>query len=499
MSLTAFSALLASIGAALPGAESPRRLGRMNDATSIPATSILERTLANLRLAWRDVAASARGAFGAAIRPDLPPEDTDRLRQQFRDCVEAKGGEVSARARAAALGRTYLSLSAQGKRRFLQILATDFDTDQGDVDLAIETLRRAETPEARRAAERALRQVLLPPRRRLLTHFNALPEGVKFLVDLRDELIPLAREDSHLAGLEDDLKNLLSAWFDVDFLELRRITWQSPAAILEKLIAYEAVHEIHGWDDLKNRLDSDRRLFAFFHPRMPLEPLIFVEVALVKGMSGNIQELLDRNAPLGDPSAADTAIFYSISNAQKGLAGISFGNFLIKRVVDQLAGEFKGLKVFATLSPIPGFRAWLRERLAAEGAELLTPAEKRTLAALGETTDPVALVGAEDWAEERERIAAKLVLSRLCARYLTQERGRGNRALDPVAHFHLSNGARVERLNWLADISPKGRRQSAGMMVNYLYRLDQIEANHEAYAGEGKVVASSTIKGLAEA
>lgn len=472
----------------------------MNDASPVPAsTSFLERTLANLRLAWRDVAASARGAFGAAIRPDLPPEDTERLRQQFRDCVEAKGGEVSARARAAALGRTYLSLSAEGRRRFLQILAADFDTEQHDVEDSIEAWRKAETPAARRAAERALRQVLLPPRRRLLTHFNALPEGVKFLVDLRAEMMPMAREDSRLAGLEDDLKNLLSAWFDVDFLELRRITWQSPAAILEKLIAYEAVHEIHGWDDLKNRLDSDRRLFAFFHPRMPLEPLIFVEVALVKGMSGNIQELLDRTAPLGDPSAADTAIFYSISNAQKGLAGISFGNFLIKRVVDQLATEFKGLKAFATLSPIPGFRVWLRERLAAEGADLLTQAEKRTIATLNDALDPVVLVGAEEWTEERERTAAKVVLTRLCARYLTQEKGKGNRALDPVAHFHLSNGARVERLNWQADLSPKGKRQSAGMMVNYLYRLDQIEANHEAYAGEGKVVASSTIKGLAEA
>lgn len=470
----------------------------MSEPTSLRTTTLLGRTLTNLRTAWRDVAASARGAFGAALRPDLPDEDADRLRQQFRDCVESKGGEVSARARAAALGRTYLGLSAAGRRRFLEILAVDFDTDQAEVDAAIEVLRAAKDPEARRSAERALRAALLAPRRRLLTHFNALPEGVKFLVDLRAELIPLARNDGALALLEDDLKHLLGAWFDVDFLELQRITWQSPAALLEKLMAYEAVHEIRDWNDLKNRLDSDRRLFAFFHPRMPQEPLIFVEVALVNGMSANIQELLDPQAPLGDPGAADTAIFYSISNAQKGLAGISFGNFLIKRVVDRLAAEYKGLKVFATLSPIPGFRPWLKKQLDGSADAILTAAERKGFAALGDQVDVAALLDAEGWVDDRVQSAVKPPLMRLCARYLVQERARGNRVVDPVAHFHLSNGARVERLNWRADLSAKGIRQSAGMMVNYLYRLDRIETNHEAYAGDGKVAASSTIRALAE-
>jgi malonyl-CoA decarboxylase len=469
----------------------------MPDTPTRPSAKLLERTLTNLRSAWRDVAASARGAFGASLRPDLPEDDAERLRQQFRDCVEARGGEVSARARAAALGRTYLGLSATGRRRFLEILAEDFDTDQNEVDHAIEVLRAAKDPVARRSAERALRQVLLPPRRRLLTHFNALPEGVKFLVDLRAELIPMARENSTLALLEDDLKHLLSAWFDVDFLELHRITWQSPAALLEKLMAYEAVHEIRDWNDLKNRLDSDRRLFAFFHPRMKLEPLIFVEVALVNGMSASIQELLDPQAPLGDPGAADTAIFYSISNAQKGLAGISFGNFLIKRVVDQLAAEFKGLKTFATLSPIPGFRAWLRGRLAEQGDGLLLPAEKRAFAGFGDGADVSMLMDADGWVDERAMAAVKPPLMRLCARYLVSERANRHRALDPVAHFHLSNGARIERLNWRADLSPKGLRQSSGMMVNYLYRLDRIESNHEAYTGEGKVAASSAMRSLA--
>lgn len=469
----------------------------MNDTAPQKPTKLLGRTLANLRTAWRDLSAQARGAFRGNIRPDLPDDDAAQLRQQFQDCVEARGGEVAARARAAALGQTYLSLSPAGRRRFLEILAVDFDTDRARVDAAIEGLRTAQDGKARRAAERALRQVLLPPRRRLLTHFNALPEGVKFLVDLRAELIGMIGDDATLALLEDDLKALLTAWFDVDFLEMHRITWDSPAALLEKLMAYEAVHEIRDWNDLKNRLDSDRRLFAFFHPRMPQEPLIFVEVALVSGMSTNIQELLDPNAPLSDPYNADTAIFYSISNAQKGLAGISFGNFLIKRVVDHLAAEFKGLQTFATLSPVPGFRKWLRRRVKDESEALFLPAELRVFATLGAPGTPMELLSAETWADDKVAAAVRPVLSRLCARYLVREKAGPKRAVDPVAHFHLTNGARVERLNWMGDSSPKGMRQSAGMMVNYLYKLDRIEKNHEAYAGEGKVTASSAIRALA--
>ena len=204
-------------------------------------------------------------------------------------------------------------------------------------------------------SQRELRTALNAPRIKLLTQFNALPEGVKFLVDMRAELLRFGREDRGLVGLEADLKGLLAAWFDIGFLELKRITWDSPAALLEKLSVYEAVHQVRSWTDLKNRLDSDRRCFAFFHPRMPSEPLIFVEVAMVSGMAADVQALLDVKAPVIDPRSADTAIFYSISNAQRGLAGISFGGFLIKRVVDQLSAEFPKLKTFATLSPIPGF------------------------------------------------------------------------------------------------------------------------------------------------
>jgi malonyl-CoA decarboxylase len=399
------------------------------------------------------------------ISADLPAGDADLLRDQMRQCLSAQGGEVTARARAAQLGRTYLDLNADGRMKFLRILANEFDTDRASIDKAIAKVVEAADPRARARAERRLKAVLEPPRVKLLTQFTSLPEGVKFLVDLREELTQIAKNDALFEGLADDLKSLLAGWFDIGFLELHRITWRSPALVLEKIIAYEAVHAIQGWADLKNRLDSDRRLYAFFHPRMPDEPLIFVEVALTRGIAGNIQKLLDEQAPVEDIEKADTAIFYSINNAQRGLNGISFGNFLIKRVVDALAHELPNLKTFATLSPIPGFRGW---------------AEKNGLA------------GAIDRASDS-------TLLPLVARYLNELNPDTGRARDPVAQFHLSNGARMERLNAQADSSAKGLAQSCGVMVNYLYKLSDIEANHEAYTGQGKVAASSSIKALLKA
>ena len=280
---------------------------------------------------------------------------------------------------------------------------------------------------------------------------------------------------------------------------MRRITWDTASAkLLEKLMAYEAVHAIANWDDLKNRLASDRRCFAYFHPRMPDEPLIFVEVALVDGMAGNIQYLLDTEAPLLDPKDADTAIFYSISNAQNGLAGISFGGFLIKRVVDNLAAEFKGLKTFATLSPAPGFRAWLDGRLSAGEEELLTAAELKAITAVRNRDGGLKAVLADpQWHRDAALCEAlRGPLMRLCARYLTRERRENGGAVDPVAHFHLSNGARIGRLHWRGDRSPKGLQQSAGMMINYVYELAEIDDNHEAYTSKGKIAADSAVKGL---
>ncbi|MBV9827592.1 MAG: malonyl-CoA decarboxylase family protein [Alphaproteobacteria bacterium] len=465
--------------------------------------SVLDR-VGSLRTAWRDIAASARGVLsGGAPRPDLPDDDVAKLRAQMLNCLDGRGGEVGARARAAELGRTYLALNPTGRERFLRLLAEDFDTDADAVAACCGRLTRAADAVERAAAQRALRAALTAPRVTLLRQFNALPEGVKFLVDRRAELLASGSKDPAFQALADDMRELLANWFDIGFLQLQRITWDSSAALLEKLMAYEAVHEIQGWSDLKNRLDADRRCFAFFHPRMPDEPLIFVEVALVNGIAGNIHTLLDQSAPIGDPQAADTAIFYSISNCQRGLNGISFGDFLIKRVVDALASELPRLKNYATLSPIPGFRRWLA-REAESGGLLLAAEAKAIQAILPEADDDNAdrqLLGVldrPDWVED-SRTAAVLrePLLRLCARYLLQARAASGRALDPVAHFHLTNGARVERLNWLGDVSVKGLQQSAGVMVNYNYRLDHIEANHEAYRSEHKVAAASAVRSLA--
>ena len=349
-----------------------------------------------------------------------------------------------------------------------------------------------------------LRLALEAPRVKLLTQFNALPEGIKFLVDLRAELIPWARQDDALAGVERDLKSLLTGWFDVGFLELKQITWDAPASLLEKLFSYEAVHEIKSWDDLKNRLAADRRCFAFFHPRMPDEPLIFVWVALLEGMAGNIQDLLDEDAPIQEVEAADTAIFYSISNAQIGLSGINFGNFLIKRVVDSLSTELRGIRTFATLSPIPGFMPWLRRRLGEVDFNFLTLEQQESLKSLSSISGNQSankvlehLLFETEWQEhEGVQSAVHPVLLKLAAHYLVREKRPSGTALDSVAHFHLNNGSRIEHLHWGADNSVRGLAQSAGIMLNYRYLLEDIDANHESYRSGQEIVTSSRIRNL---
>jgi malonyl-CoA decarboxylase len=473
-----------------------------------PDVGLLDRALKRVTTLWRDMAERVVGG------------ETEDIAAQMGACLAARGGEVSARNRAAKLAQTYLTLDAAGRRGFLERLAA-FDADAATVDAALAALRQGTNGKDRSAALVRLRRALEPPRLKLLTQFTAIPDGVKFLVELRAELIALGAGAPGLLALEADLKTLLASWFDVGFLELRRIDWNSPAALLEKLVRYEAVHRIRTWRDLKNRLDSDRRCYAFFHPRMPEEPLIFVEVALVKGLADSVQRLLDEKAPVLDAKQADTAIFYSINNCQRGLDGISFGNFLIKRVVGLLGEELPNLKNFATLSPIPGFTRWLGTRLPKEPA-LLTEEEGAALraaspaalalpapAAAGASTAPLLpetppqtllrVLGRRGW--QRDDALCKVlepILTRLCAGYLLHEQApRGApRALDPVAHFHLSNGARIERLNWRGDISAKGLKESGALMVNYLYDPTKIEENHEAYAGEGKRPTASAIRRL---
>ena len=467
---------------------------------SSPSTSIFQRTLVNLKSAWRAISQSARAGETPSLHPDLPDDDANVLRAQMRECLLAKGGEVSARARAAALGQSYLGLNEHGRMRFLRILAQDFAVDRQELYQATRDIHEIDNLERAFEVQARLRHVLTPPSRKLLTQFNSLPAGVKFLVDMRADLMRYSDDDLWLQNLDSGLKDLLASWFDIGFLDLKRITWDAPAALLEKLIAHEAVHEIKSWDDLKNRLGPNRRCYAFFHPRMPDEPLIFVQVALVSGMSNSIQTLLDEARPPRDPLTSNTAIFYSTSNTQTGLQGVNFGDFLIKRVVNRLAEELVSIKTFATLSPIPDLRHYLEEQLKQKDDQLLTSSERDALQPLLPVTDsghPIYdLLATPTWYQDR-RVAQALKgpLMRLCANFLAREK-TGGHARDRVAHFHLSNGARIERINWLADISSKGIHQSSGLMVNYRYKEKDIETNHESYRASGEANISPSVRKL---
>ncbi len=464
-----------------------------------PVAGILQRTLVNIRNAWRSISQSARVGDVPRLRADLPDKDAETLRRLMRECLESRGGEVSGRARAAALGQSYMDLNDSGRKRFLQILANDFGVDWKALVAAAGEIRENDDRASALEIEERLRTVLTPSRLKLLTQFNSLPSGVKFLVDLRADLRRFEGSDPYLRSLERDLKGLLASWFDVGFLNLERIAWESPAALLERLIAYEAVHEIQSWDDLKNRLGEDRRCYAFFHPRMPTEPLIFVEVALVSGMSDSIQALLGERDARRDPATANTAIFYSISNTQKGLKGVNLGTFLIKRVVDRLVSELPNLRTFATLSPVPDFGRYMSVRVRDVDGLRLTPAEHEALegAIRAANKESLAdLLQSANWhlgPESRQRPEGT---ADEAVRRVPALRTGGRSCRGPGRQFHLNNGARLERVNWLADVSEKGIRRSAGLMVNYRYELDDIARNHEAYHTSGDATASKAVLGL---
>ncbi|MGB1309958.1 MAG: malonyl-CoA decarboxylase [Leucothrix sp.] len=453
-------------------------------------SKIFDRTFFNLRSAWQQI--NSLGSDQPDLSPDLPKAEITLLKQQMRDCLEGKGGNVSARARAAKLGEAYLCLNDKGRLRFLNVLAQDFGVDNEQVSALAHQITSAEAEQLGKLHQQ-LRNALRPAGLELLKQFNSLPSGVNFLVDMRADLNRLgSRDDAGLRELDKSLKDLLKSWFDVGFLDLVRLSWSTPAAVLEKLIHYEAVHKIRSWSDLKNRLETDRRCFAFFHPRMPDEPIIFVQVALVKSLSDNIQVLLDESAPLEDPFEANTAIFYSITNAQTGLAGVGFGDFLIKRVVADLKDTLPNIKTFSTLSPIPGLRRWLDNQ---ENSSLL-PSEKQALQNVQGFTTLHNALSQPSWHLDTDlSVALQKPLMRLTAEYLVNAKHR-NRAVDPVANFHLNNGAHLERINWLADTSKKGMRESAGMMVNYLYKLKDIEANHETYRDSAKTITTNNVQAL---
>ncbi|MFC3124760.1 malonyl-CoA decarboxylase [Pseudoroseomonas globiformis] len=412
-------------------------------------------------------------------------------------------GEASGAAVARELLSVLHDLNAEDSAAFRLFLANEFVPDE-------EALRGAaqaylEEPSAARAM--VLFDKAEPPRQELLRRMNMAPGGTAALVALRKALLGSLKKQPELKPLDADLQHLFASWFNRGFLELRRIDWDTSASVLEKLIAYEAVHEIMGWQDLRRRLAPDRRCFAFFHRALPGEPLIFVEVALVKGLARAIQPLLaPPEADIRDENA-DTAIFYSISNCQEGLRGVSFGNFLIKQVVEELKAELPQITIFSTLSPVPGFCRWLKRRLERQPSALL-PEEAGAWHALQpaepgaeplSTADLLeAITQGEWWLDERRSSALRGPLLRLTAEYLTRP-NTGMGAIDPVARFHLGNGARLERINWLGNVASRGMTESFGIMVNYLYDPDEIEANHEAFTRSGAVARSAEVDALVTA
>lgn len=419
-----------------------------------------------------------------------PAASGAELRAWKRDldaCAKEQGGPVASRARALGLIGQYQAMDAATRQQALRAFATELKPDAQPLHKAYADYAGQLGTPSEWDMETRLREALVSPRARVIRQIGSAEAGVRFLVDLRAEVLDHLKAIPELKVLDAELAEQLSAWFEVGFLELRRLSWDAPASILEKLMAYEAVHEIHSWADLKNRLDHDRRIYAYFHPRLKDEPLVFVEVALTNEIAGNVQALLDVSAPVFDTKRARAAMFYSISSTQAGLRGISFGNFLIKRVVEDLKRDFPRLAHFSTLSPVPGFASWLKS--APQPPEL-----QSALATVNASTD---------WARDAEAThRLRGALTALGAHYLVDmKEPRGpepRRPRDAVARFHLGNGARLERIHWLADTSVKGLKQSYGLMVNYYYDLDQIEGNVEAYDRDGAVAASSRVKRLAE-
>jgi len=466
------------------------------------STSFGFKSLKQLRHAWVEVEQEALSRITGKVRPGLPADDLHLIRRQIEDCLLETGGAASARARAARLGGVYLDLDVSGRENFLKLLAFEYGVKDDVLResarewLALDADRSSEGLPARLDAEAELRRTLRSPRVRLLTQFNDLPEGVKFLANMRAQLLKIRKDDSRLGAFDHEFKDLLASWFDVGFLKLRRIPWDAPAALLETLAEHEAVHAIRSWQDIKHRLAApDRRCFAFIHPQMPNDPLIFVWVALTDGISERIDDVLRIDHGELNPDKADTAVFYSISATQPGLDGVGFGSFLIKRVVDRLSRDHKQLKHFVTLSPLPGFQRWLNEQRKSASSDQ-HPRVQKGLQALTDAGALDRMFVDRSWLRDEAALAkASQALTVLAAHYLVREK-RGDDARDRVANFHLSNGASVERINFPADVSRRGQDHSAGLMVNYRYRLKDIESNHESYHDQADIAHSRAISTL---
>ncbi len=420
-----------------------------------------------------------RSLLGRAPSPQLVGGNVTDL-VALCDALLSGRGEASGTAIAREILDDYRALDSDGRIAFFEALARNYGPDADRLAKAVATWRQ--TPEGGDAGD--IHFASEPQRQELFRRLNRAPGATHQLVSMRADLLDLKKGRKDLATVDRDLVHLLSSWFNRGFLVLRKIDWSTPAMVLEKVIRYEAVHEIRGWNDLRRRIDPiDRRCYAFFHPALNDEPLIFVEVALTETAPGAIAPLLDAERPPVAIDRARTAVFYSISNCQRGLAGISFGNFLIKQVVEELRRELPKLESFVTLSPVPGLMAWLKS-----GTDLPVTEDERAL--LTKLDQP-------DWtADPATTQQMRALIEPLAAHYFLKAKTPRGLPVDPVARFHLGNGARLERMHWQGDLSPKGLRESAGVMVNYLYRLDDIEKNHEAFANQGEIAASGAVKKL---
>ncbi len=406
--------------------------------------------------------------FNALQQSTTPAEQIASL---CRSLLSSRG-EASALATASEILNRYRQSNRAGKVEFFRMLLDAFGPEMEPLIAAARAF--ADRPDERSAE--ALHHLSEPRRQNLFRLLNQSEHGTAELIGMRADLLSLLPDHPELNPVDKDFQHLFRSWFNRGFLELRRIDWDTPAAILERIIRYEAVHEIEDWDDLRRRIDPpDRRLYAFFHPRLRDEPLIFVEVALATAMANSIESILSPQREVIGTERAQTAVFYSISDCQPGLRGISFGNFLIKQVVEELRAELPHLDRFVTLSPAPLFSRWLASQ---------------PLAALGID----ALAATDWWKDTNTASTLESKLPALAAWYLTGPRDAAGRLLDPVARFHLGNGARLERLNWLANTGPAGIAASHGIMVNYLYKLDEIERNHEAYASGQPVAVSASVR-----
>ncbi len=426
----------------------------------------------------------------------LSPRVLRRVLQELQGVIDGRVSEVEGGRRAALLAHWYAGATPERRHDMWLLMSEQFMADGQKVKAAQAQYAAALGTPDEAAAEVQFRRATVSPRRRLLQRFSATSGGVAFLVDVRAEMQPFLKGDKRLLALDVEMEYMFSTWFDVGFLDLQRISWDSPASLIEKLIAYEAVHDIKSWADVKNRLDSDRRCYGFFHPRLPGVPLIFVEIALVDDLASQIAPLLDESAAPADIKNASTAIFYSISNTQAGLRGVSFGDSLIKRVVESLKDEFPKLKTFATLSPIPGFRSWFAKN-AGDLLEKLDPKEIESLGrAVGFSPPRVehVLTALDHAVALSEKSPVRALLMRSAAHYMGQAMD-GDKPLDVVARFHLGNGARVERINWAGDLSAKGSKQSYGLMVNYLYDLKRLD-KHRSLLAQGKIPVSGSVQGL---